>query len=160
MRNLTPYHRLAGLAVGVLLLAATSCNRVGDDPDAAEAVIQVTGVSTTGTSLAAAEDAKAQITFSVFARNGGSNNFLNNVTFDSFTVTFTPTAVVPDLVGSANGVFFPIGSSGNVMTFVLVPQGSRPAAGTVLLANIQVEGHDQLNRPVAFEVTVSLVFTP
>jgi len=160
MRNLTPYHRLAGLAVGVLLLAATSCNHVGDDPGDAEAVIQVTGVSTSGTSLAAAEDTKATITFSVFDRNGSSTNFVNNVTFDSFSVTFTPTAVVPDLVGSANGVYFPIGSSGNSMTFGLVPQGSRPAAGTVLLADIQVEGHDQLNRSVNFDVTVSLSFTP
>jgi len=126
----------------------------------AEAVIQVTGISTSGTSLAVAADAKATITFSVFDRNGKSTNFVNNVTFDEISVTFSPTAVVPDLSGSLSGVFFPIGSSGNQITFNLVAQADRPAAGTVLLADILVEGNDQLNRPVAFTVTVTLSFTP
>ncbi len=158
MITLSRTARLAALlAFALVLLSGTACNEF-DDPGDAEAVIQVTKVTTAGEKLSTAAAASADIQFDVKDRSQGkATSFLNSVTFDSFDVTYS--ALFAPTSGSALGVFFPVGSSGNHLVITLIPETLRPAAGTVIICFIHFDGHDNLGRPVDFDVAVTFSFT-
>jgi hypothetical protein len=46
------------------------------------------------------------------------------------------------------------------VTLTLVPNGSKPGAGTTVIASVDVEGKDVNDNPVNFSATVPLTFLP
>lgn len=152
--------RLTTLAVAALLLAATaSCNN-SDDPETGEAVILVREITLAGLSVASADDTTATMTLSVMDRNGNSTSFFNDVTFTDFTVIYTPSGVVPDVIGQISTGFCAMGSNDCELTLTMVASADKPAAGTVVFSDVQVEGEDARGRPVSLETNVPLGFTP
>jgi hypothetical protein len=145
------------LASALVLLSGTACNRF-DDPADAEAVIQVTKVTTAGEKLSTAAAASADIQFDVKDRSHGkATSFLNSVTFTSFDVVYS--SIYAPTTGSALGVFFSVGSTNNHLLITLIPETSRPAAGTVIICFVHFDGEDNLGRHVEFDVAVSFSFT-
>lgn len=150
--------RLAGLAALALLLAvAPACNE-HDDPGQAEAVVLVTGITTAGLSVASAVDTTASLAYTVNPRTDDATGFYHDITLTSYKVSFSPAVVAPMSGAIATG-YCPAGGSCSVV-LVLVPNGSKPGAGTTVLATIDVEGHDPNNNPVNFSASVPLTFTP
>jgi len=161
MRRDALSHRLAALAALALVLAAPACNKVADKPGHAEAVIEVTAITTGGTSVAATTDATATLTLAVRDRSSGqATTFFNDVTFTNFTVVFTPSGMVPDGTGLISTGFCAIGSVSCALVLTLVLNGSKPAAGTVVSGAVHVEGHDFVGNPLFFDTNVVLVFVP
>ncbi|HKQ96263.1 MAG TPA: hypothetical protein VJV75_00160 [Candidatus Polarisedimenticolia bacterium] len=149
---------IAGLAAVALLLAtAPACNDT-DDPGQAEAVILVTSISTSGLSVASGTDTVADIGYTLNARSEGSNTFYHDITLTSYTVEFAPAVVAP-MSGLIPTAFCPAGGSCAV-SLVLVPNGSKPGAGTTVVATIEVDGKDINDNPVNFTATAPLTFTP
>jgi len=155
-------NRLAALAaVALVLAAATGCNEV-DDPGQAENVILVTGITTAGTSVAPGSDTTATIEYSLNPRGGSptdpATSFFHDITLTSYSVAFEP-AVIAGGTGAISTGYCIAGSSCSV-TLVLVPDGSKPGAGTTVIARVEVEGRDVNENPVNFEATVPITFTP
>jgi len=150
--------RLAGLAALALVLAvAPACNE-HDDPGQAEGVILVTAVSTAGLSVAAAVDTTATLVYTVNPRTATATGFYNDITLTSYTVSFSP-AVVASGSGAISTGYCPAGGSCSVV-LVLVPNGSKPGAGTTVIATVDVEGRDTNDNPANFSATVPLTFVP
>ena len=150
--------QLAGLAALALVLAvAPACNN-NDDPGQAESVVLVTGVTTAGLSVAAAVDTTATVAYTVNPRTETATGFYNSITLTSYTVSFAP-AVVAGGSGPISTGYCPSGGSCSVV-LVLVPDGSKPGAGTVVNATIDFEGRDPNNNPVNFSASVPLAFVP
>lgn len=150
--------RLAGLAALALVLAvAPACND-NDDPGQAESIVLVTGITTAGLSVAAAVDTTATVAYTVNPRTESATGFYNSITLTSYTVSFSPAVVAGGTGGISTG-FCPSGGSCSVV-IVLVPNGSKPGAGTVVTANIDFEGRDPNNNPVNFSASVPLAFVP
>jgi hypothetical protein len=156
-------NRLAALAAVTLVLAATAgCNET-DDPGQAENVILVTGVTTSGLSFTCGSgDTIATISFSLNPRGGSptdpATTFFHDVTLTSYSVAFEP-AVIPSGTGAISTGYCIAGSSCTV-DLVLVPDCTKPAMNTTVIARIDVEGRDVNDNPVNFDVTVPLTFTP
>jgi len=150
--------QLAGLAALALVLAvAPACND-HDDPGQAESVVLVTGVSTAGLSSAALVDTTATLVYTVNPRTATATGFYNSITLTSYTVRFS---AAPPAAGSGtiSTAYCPAGGSCSVV-LVLVPNGSKPAAGTMVVASIDIEGRDTNGNPVNFSATVPLTFVP
>lgn len=148
--------QLAAIAAVALLLAvAPACNDT-DDPGQAEAVILVTSVSTSGLSVASGTDTVADISYSLNARSAGSTTFYHDITLTSYTVEFAPAVVAP-----MSGILSTAYCGGPcTVSLVLVPNGSKPGAGTTVVATVEVDGKDINDNPVNFSATVPLTFTP
>ena len=159
MRNFWS-HRLVGLAAIALLLTAPACNSIGDDPDGPEAVIEVTEITPiTGLSLGEDLNVVATVSLLVEDRNGSSASPFNDVTFTSYSVTFSPSGLVSDIAAtSTSSVVIPIGGSGSLDLF-LVSETGRPVAGTLVSGQVRLVGHDNLGRAVSVDFTVQLPFT-
>ncbi len=166
MRRVLGIHRPAVLATLALALSGTACNHVGNQSQNAEAVILVTNVTTADTSVASTVDTTAILTLSVLDRNTNRPlddlpNFFNDVTLTNYSVVYQPAGVVPDIVsGVISTGFLAVGSSGASLTLTMVANGSKPAAGTVVLGDVHVEGHDLNGRVVTFDAQVAITFTP
>ncbi|MFQ5877869.1 MAG: hypothetical protein ACE5JH_09325 [Acidobacteriota bacterium] len=161
MRRFPVSSRIAALTAVALLLGATSCNDL-NDPDGSEAVPLVTQISVSGTSVAATTtDVVATLTVKVNNRSGSTTSFFNDVTFDSFSVVYTPTGVVPDVtIGVISTGFVPAGGTGTLaLTMVAGSSKSGVSAGTVVNGAVHVEGQDALGNPVSFDVSVAIQFT-
>ena len=164
MRRLVRIDRLAVPAVLALALLGTACNAPGDRPTDSEAIIHGTAIAYSGTSAADTTSALvANITFSVIARTQGTGitqSQLNAVQFETYTITFTSpsafTATVP-----MQGVWYDVGSTGNVIILTLVPSPPAPTkvAGTVINAHVTFAGHDDLGRPVTYDVDLGTAVT-
>jgi hypothetical protein len=159
MRKELSKTQLTTMAVVALLLAATASCNSSDDADVAETVILPTAISVEGLSVASTADTTATMTLSVMDRNGSSTSFFNDVTFTAYTVTYTPSGLVPDVIGQISTGFCSMGATDCTLTLVMVASASKPAAGTVVFSDVQVEGHDARGRPVSFEANVPLSFT-
>lgn len=158
--NLT---RLAALlALSLVAAAGLGCNE-HDDPDQAENVVLVRQITPAGTSVAAVEDTTALVEYSLVPRNDGKNtalstSFWNDITLTSYTVSFEPAVIAP-MSGPISTGFCPAASDCSV-TIVLVPNGSKPAAGTTVVAHVDFEGRDTNDNPVNFSADVALIFVP
>ena len=156
MNRASDFKRLAGLLAVALVAAVTPACNDADDPGQAEAVILVTSISTGGLSVAAAVDTTATIGYTLNPRNPGATTFYHDITLTSYTVEFAPAVVAP-----MSGVLSTAYCSGAcTVDLVLVPNGSKPGAGTVVVANVDVHGKDLNDNPVNFSATVPLTFAP
>ena len=156
-RELT-VNRIAGLAALALMLAVTpACNKT-DKPGQAEAVVLVTSVTVAGLSVASAASTDATLTYTLNPRNPLATTFFHSVTLTSYSVTFSPAVVAP-MSGAISTGYCDIGASCAV-TLTLVPNGSKPGAGTTVIASIDVEGKDVNDNPVNFSATVPMTFLP
>jgi hypothetical protein len=156
MNRASTLQRLAGLAAVALLAAvAPACNDA-DDPGQAESVILVTSVTTGGLSVSSAVDTTASIGYTLNPRSTAATTFYHDITLTSYTVEFSPAVVAP-----MSGVLGTAYCSGSCFVdLVLVPNGSKPGAGTVVVANVDVHGKDLNDNPVDFEATIPLTFAP
>jgi len=158
--NLT---RLAALlALSLVAAAGLGCNE-HDDPAQAENVVLVRQITPGGTSVAAVEDTTALVEYSLVPRNDGKNTppattFWNDITLTSYTVSFTPAVIAP-MSGPISTGFCPAATDCSV-TIVLVPNGSKPGAGTTVVAHVDFEGRDTNDNPVNFSADVALIFVP
>ena len=151
-------NRLAGLAALVLLAAVSpACNHT-DNPTQAESVVLVTGVATSGLSVASTAPTAATLTYTLNPRNETATTFYHDITLTSYTVSFNPAVVAP-MSGAISTGFCQVGATCTV-TLTLVPSGSKPGAGTSVIATIKIEGNDINSNPVNFEATAALDFTP
>lgn len=164
MNRASTLQRLAGLAAVALLAAvAPACNDA-DDPGTAEAVILVTSVTTAGLSVSSGLDTTASIGYTLNPRNAGATTFYHDITLTSYTVEFAPAVVAP-MSGVISTGFCPAGGGEGeggacIVDLVLVPNGSKPGAGTTVVATVDIHGKDLNDNPVDFEATIPLVFTP
>lgn len=156
-RELSP-NRIAGLAALALILAVMPACNHNDSPGQAEAVVLVTSITTTGLSVASGTSTDATLTYTPNPRNELATSFFHSVTLTSYSVSFSPAVVAPQSGAISTG-FCDIGSS-CVVDLPLVPNGSKPAAGTAVIASVDVEGKDTNEKPVNFSVTIPLTFTP
>lgn len=150
--------QLVGLAaLALVLLVAPACND-NDDPGQAESVVLVTGVSTAGLSVAAAVNTTATVAYTVNPRTSTATGFYNSITLTSYTVSFSafPPAAVSGAISTG---YCPSGGSCSVV-LTLVPNGSKPGAGTTVIATVDIEGRDPNDNPVNFSATVPLTFLP
>jgi hypothetical protein len=158
MSRIVSVNRIAGLAALALLMAvAPACNKT-DDPGQAESVVLVTGIDTTGLSVAAPEPTAATLTYTVNPRNETATTFYHDVTLTSYSVSFNPAVVAP-MSGAISTGYCQTGATCAV-TLTLVPSGSKPGAGTTVIASVDVEGKDINDNAVNFSVTVPLAFVP
>ena len=158
MNRASDLKRLAGIAAVALLAAvAPACNEA-DDPQKAEAVVLVTSVATSGLSVSSATDTTASIGYMLNPRNETTTGFYHDVTLTSYTVSFNP-AVVSPMSGVLSTAYCPLGGTCTV-DLVLVPNGSKPGAGTTVVATVDVDGKDVNNNSVTFSATIPLTFTP
>lgn len=151
---------LRAAAVGVALLAAgVACNDLGNEGDRAEAVVLVTGSAVAGASAADGLNTSVTLSLTVEDRTGSAaGSFFNDVVFQSYSVVFTPTLVVPDITGVVNSGYVPIGSTASLALDVVT--SGMEAAGSTVMANIGVAGQDVNGRPVTFSTLVAITFTP
>jgi hypothetical protein len=147
---------------GALLVAALGCNDIGREGDIAEAVPLVTDVAISGQGAADGLDTVVSLTVKIEDRTGGgASSFFNEVLFTDYEVTFTllsgagpaPAAVT----GLINSGYVPMGGT-ITLDLEVVAEGSEPS-GSSVAADIRVNGHDLLGRPVAFEHRVIIEFT-
>ena len=151
-------NRIAGLAALALMLAVTpACNKT-DKPGQAEAVVLVSSISTVGLSVASTASTDATLTYTLNPRNTLATTFFHSVTLTSYSVTFSPPVVAP-MSGAISTGFCAVGATCAV-TLTLVPNGSKPGAGTTVIASIDVEGKDVNDNPVNFSAQVALTFLP
>lgn len=158
MNRVSMLKRLAGIAsVALLAAVAPACNSV-DDPGQAESVVLVTSVSTGGLSVSAAVDTTASIGYTLNPRNDAATSFYHDITLTKYDVTFSP-AVVSPMSGVLSTGYCQAGGSCTV-DLVLVPNGSKPGAGTTVVATVDVDGKDINDNPITFSATIPLTFTP
>lgn len=154
--------RIDGLAVPVILalaLLGTACNTPGNRPAESEAIIHGTAIGYSGTSAADTKNPVAiNITFDVVARTQDpvTQSQLNAVQFLSYTISYTSPFVMVATVPTA-GVWYTVGSTGNVISIVLE---STKTAGDVLTGHIAFTGRDDLGRVVNYDVDFGTVVTP
>jgi hypothetical protein len=150
----------AALLVTALVTVAVGCNKT-DDPKAAETVILVTGITVAGQSVSSATDTTAHIDYTTNPRNPdpGATSFFHDVTLTSYSVSFEPPVVAP-MTGAISTGFCPAAQGACALDLVLVPNGSKPGAGTAVVARIAVEGHDVNENPVNFTASAAISFTP
>ena len=142
----------------LLLLLVPGCSQVGNKVEDSEAIIQGTAVAYQGTSMAATTTALAvSITFSVIPRNQGSQPVspLSAVEFLTFTMSVTSPFVGP-AGGNLEGVFYPVGSAGNVLIIGL--PGAK-SLGATFSGHIHFDGVDNLGKSVTFDVDYATVIT-
>jgi hypothetical protein len=158
--NLT---RLAAL-LGVTAILATglACNE-HDDPGQAENVVLVNSVTTAGTSVSAATDTTATVTYTLHPRNTGegglaASSFWHDLTLTSYSVSFEPAVIAP-ISGPVSTGFCPAGGTCSA-DIILVPNGSKPGAGTTVVAHIDFEGRDSNDNPVNFSADAAVTFIP
>ena len=166
MRTHLTLTRLAGLlAMSALVVAGLGCNE-HDDPGQAENVVLVNQVSLAGTSVASGTDTTASVSYTLNPRNPGNpdnpgfvpTTFWHSITLTSYSVSFEPAVIAPTSGPISTG-FCPA-SGACVVDIVLVPNGSKPGAGTTVVAHIDFEGRDVNDNPVNFSADAALVFTP
>ena len=156
MNRASNLKRLAGLvAVALVAALAPACNQT-DDPGSAEAVVLVTAVTPNGLSVSSGTDTTATIDYTLNPRNTGATTFYHDITLTSYTVEFNPAVVAP--MSGALATAFCSGTC--TVDLVLVPNGSKPGAGTTVIATVDVDGKDLNDNPVTFSATVPLTFTP
>ena len=159
--NLT---RLAALlGVTAILAAGFACNQQHDDPAQAENVVLVTSITMAGTSVSSATDTTATVDFSLHPRNSnefqGATSFWHDITLTSYSVAFEPAVVAP-ISGPISTGFCPAGSDDCHVDIILVPNGSKPGAGTTVVAHIAFEGRDANDNPVNFTADAAVTFIP
>jgi hypothetical protein len=152
----------AACAGGALLVAALGCNDIGREGDIGEAVPLVTAVSISGQGSADGSDTIVSLTVTLEDRTGGgASSFFNDVLFTDFEVTFTLLSgggpEPPAVTGLINAGYVPVGGT-TTLDLRVVAEGSEPS-GSIVAADIRVNGHDVLGRPVAFEHQVIIEFT-
>ncbi|HEV8199203.1 MAG TPA: hypothetical protein VGS03_04205 [Candidatus Polarisedimenticolia bacterium] len=158
--NLT---RLAALlAVTAILATGLACNE-HDDPGQAENVVLVNSVTTAGTSVSAATDTTATVTYTLHPRNNGgpglsADSFWHDLTLTSYSVSFEPAVIAP-ISGPVSTGFCPAGGTCSA-DVILVPNGSKPGAGTTVVAHIDFEGRDSNDNPVNFSADAAVTFIP
>lgn len=167
MRTHLTLTRLAGLlAMSALVVAGLGCNE-HDDPGQAENVVLVKSIAIAGNSIASGTDTTALVTFSTNPRNPGNpdnpvspvpTTFWHEITLTSYTVSFEPAVIAP-MSGPISTGFCPPASECAV-DIVLVPNGSKPGAGTTVVAHIDFEGRDVNDNPVNFSADAAIVFVP
>ena len=158
MRTHLTLTRLAGLvAMSALVVAGLGCND-SDDPGQAESVVLVNSVSVAGTSVSSGVDTTASVAYTLNPRNADAASFWHDVTLTSYSVAFEPAVVAP-VSGPISTSFCPVGGS-CLVDVVLVPNGSKPGAGTTVVAHIAFEGRDTNDNPVNFSADAALIFTP
>ncbi len=161
MRRVLKSIRPTAFLAFALLFAVMGCNDVSEDPEIAEAIILVTGITYTGNSAAATtKDVVATIEFSVEDRTGTANPVFNSVTFTNFTVTYLAPWGIFDGTGLANSVAFQVGSTGNKLLLDLIPAGAKPPAGSVLIASASFDGEDLNGRAVSLDATLNFAIEP
>jgi hypothetical protein len=142
----------------LLLLLVPGCSQVGNKVSDSEAIIQGTTIGYQGTSMAASTTALAvAITFNVIPRNQGSQAVspLSAVEFLTFTMTTTsPSVGVTG--GNMEGIFYPVGSSGNV---IIIGLGAK-VLGASYTGHIRFDGVDNLGKAVSFDIDYGTVVTP
>jgi hypothetical protein len=148
----------AALLVTVLVTVALGCNKT-DDPKAAETIILVTGVTIAGQSVASATDTTAHIDYTMNPRQKDATTFFNDVTLTSYSVSFEPPVVAP-MSGAISTGFCPAAQGACAIDIILVPNGSKPGAGTSVVAKIAVEGRDVNENPVNFTASAAITFVP
>jgi hypothetical protein len=158
--ELTLTRLAAAVLVTVLLTVTPGCNHT-DDPKAAETVILVTDVAIAGQSVASGTDTTATIDYTTQLRGAPQSpvNFTHSVTLTSYTVGFTPPVIAP-MSGAISTGYCPGDQGTCAIDIVLVPNGSKPGAGTAVIAKIEVEGHDVNDNPVNFTAQAAITFTP
>jgi hypothetical protein len=153
---------IAALAAFALLLGGSSCNDLGDDPRIADAYVQITSITYTGTSLADAEDVVAHIKFDLNFRGDtiGDTAAVSKaqVQFDSgfFSANFPPLsgAILP------NTVQFYCPSQDNEILLDVLPSGAR-VAGVTYAMSTHYDGRDITNgRPISFDANLAWSVTP
>lgn len=166
MRTHLTLTRLAGLlAMSALVVAGLGCNDQ-DDPGQAENVVLVKSISVAGASVASGTDTTAIVEYSTNPRNPGNpdnpgqvpTTFWHDITLTSYTVSFEPAVIAP-MSGPISTGFCPAASACTV-EIVLVPNGSKPGAGTTVVAHIDFEGRDVNDNPVNFSADAAVVFVP
>ena len=156
MNRASQLKRLAGLVAVALVAAVAPACKETDDPGQAEAVVLVTSVSVGGLSVASALDTTASIGYTLNPRNAGATTFYHDITLTSYTVEFNPAVVAP-----TSGVLATSFCSGTcTVDIVLVPNGSKPGAGTTVVATVDIDGKDLNDNPVTFSATIPLAFAP
>jgi hypothetical protein len=149
----------AALLVTVLVTVTAGCNKT-DDPKAAETVVLVTGVTVAGQSVSSATDTTAHIDYTTQLRNPSPIvNFTHSVTLTSYTVGFTPPVIAP-MSGAISTGYCPGDGGACAIDIVLVPNGSKPGAGTSVVGKIEVEGRDVNDNPVNFTANAAITFVP
>ena len=155
--NLT---RLAALlGVTAILAAGLACNQ-HDDPAQAENVVLVNSITTAGTSVSSATDTTATVTYTLSPRNieNPATSFFHDITLTSYSVAFEPAVVAP-ISGPISTGFCPAGGTCSA-DIILVPNGSKPGAGTTVVAHIAFEGRDTNDNPVNFTADAAVTFIP
>ncbi len=163
MRRLVRIDRLAVPAVLALALLGTACNVPGNRPTDSEAIIHGTAISYSGTSQAdTTSGVTANIVFSVIARTQApvSQSQLNAVQFETYTITYSSPSFYQTTV-PMQGVWYDVGSTGNTIILGLEPSIPVPTktAGTIIDAHVTFAGHDDLGRPVTYDVDLGVVVT-
>jgi hypothetical protein len=156
--ELTLTRLAAALLVTVLVTVAAGCNKT-DDPKSAETIILVTGVTVSGQSVASATDTTATIDYTMNPRHPEAVTVWNDVTLTSYSVAFEPPVVAP-MTGAISTGFCPAAQGACAIDIVLVPNGSKPGAGTSVVAKIAVEGRDVNENPVNFTASAAITFIP
>jgi hypothetical protein len=81
------------------------------------------------------------------------------VTLTSYSVSFEPPVVAP-MSGAISTGFCPAAQGACAIDIILVPNGSKPGAGTSVVAKIAVEGRDVNENPVNFTASAAITFVP
>jgi len=120
----------------------------------------VTSITVLGNSVASGIDTSATVGYSLNPRNPGNaaTSFWHDVTLTSYNVSFEPAVIAP-ISGPISTSFCLAGGACSV-DIVLVPNGSKPGAGTTVVAHIAFEGRDTNDNPVNFNADAALVFIP
>jgi hypothetical protein len=158
--NLT---RLAALlGVTAILAAGFACSQQHDDPAQAENVVLVNSITTAGTSVSTATDTTATVVYTLNPRNPNpdqsATTFWHDITLTSYSVAFEPAVVAP-ISGPISTGFCPAGGTCSA-DIILVPNGSKPGAGTTVVAHIAFEGRDANDNPVNFTADAAVTFIP
>ncbi len=150
---------LRAVALGLVLVAAgVACNDIGNEGDRAEAVVLVTAVGVAGEGVGDGLNTSVTLSLTVEDRTGSAGSFFNDVVFLTYSVVFSPTAIVPDVSGMVNSGYVSIGGTAT-LTLDIVASGSE-AAGSTVVGTVNVEGRDVNGRPVNFSHPVGVTFIP
>ncbi len=150
---------LRAVALGLALVAAgVACNDIGNEGDRAEAVVLVTATSVAGEGVADGLDTSVTLSLTVEDRTGTAGSFFNDVVFLTYSVVFSPTAIVPDVSGVVNSGYVPIGGTAT-LNLDIVASGSE-VAGSAVVGTVTVDGRDVNGRPVSFSHPVIVTFIP
>lgn len=145
---------IAGLAAVTLALGGSACNDLGNDPRIADAYVQLTGITFTGTSLADMEPVVAHIVFDMNFRGDSTDLTKAQVEFGAgtFTSSFSPPGII-----LPNTVEFYCPSKDNEMLLTVM---GAPALGGYAMS-VHFDGKDNTNgRPVSFDVDLAWTVGP